>query len=84
MPSLNVTHLSAVARSRLFTVTLQTPLLEAAQKLTAAQIGLVVVCDADGVMAGVVSKSDIVRQIGHCLGSACQTLARDLMTVDVF
>ena len=84
MPSLKVTHLSAVARSRLFTVTLQTPLLEAAQKLTAAQIGLVVVCDADGVMAGVVSKSDIVRQIGHCLGSACQTLARDLMTVDVF
>ena len=40
-------------------------------------------CDSDGVIAGVISKSDIVRQIGHCLGSACQTLACNLMTTDV-
>ena len=33
-------------------------------------------------MAGVIGKSDILRRLGHCLGSACQTLARDLMTVD--
>lgn len=83
MPTLRVTHLNAVAHSRLVTATLQTRLLEAAQKLMDTQIGLVVVCDPEGVIAGVISKSDIVRQIGHCLGSACQTLACDLMTTDV-
>ena len=83
MPTLRVTHLKAVAHSRLVTATLQTRLLEAAQKLADTQIGLVVVCDPDGVIAGVISKSDIVRQIGHCLGSACQTLACDLMTTNV-
>ena len=84
MPILRVNHLHAVAHSRLATATLQTLLLEVAQKLANTQIGLVVVCDPDGVMAGVISKSDILRKLGHCLGSACQTLARDLMTTDVF
>ena len=83
MPILRVNHLHAVAQSRLVTVTLQTPLLEAAQRLSSTQIGLVVVCDLGGAIAGVISKSDVVRQIGHCLGSACQTLACDLMTTDV-
>ena len=83
MPTLRVNHLHAVAHSRLATATLQTPLLEAAQRFSKTQIGLVVVCDPDGVVAGVISQSDIVRQIGHCVGSACQTLARDLMTTDV-
>ena len=83
MPTLRVNHLHAVAHSRLATATLQTLLLEVAQKLANTHIGLVVVCDPDGVMAGVISKSDILRRLGHCLGSACQTLARDLMTTDV-
>ena len=77
------TLINAVTHARLVTATLQTPLLEAAQRLSCTQIGLVIVCDAEGVIAGVISKSDIVRQIGHCLGSACQTLAGDLMTTDV-
>ena len=83
MSTLRVNHLNAVAHSRLVTAALHTRLLEAAEKLANTQIGLVVVCDPDGVVAGVISKSDIVRQIGHCVGSACQTLARDLMTTDV-
>lgn len=83
MPTLRVNHLNAVAHSRLATATLQSPLLEAAQRLSETQIGLVVVCDSDGVIAGVISKSDVVRQIGHCLGNACKTRACDLMTTDV-
>ena len=78
-----VVHISAVTCSRLATVTLQTPLLKAAQQLSKTHIGLVLVCDPGGSMAGVISKSDIVRQIGHCLGSACQTLASELMTTKV-
>lgn len=83
MSILKVTRLEATARTRLATVALQTPLLEAAQRLAHAQIGLVVVCDPDGAMAGVISKTDVVRQIGHCAGSACRTLASDLMTREV-
>jgi len=83
MHTLRVTHLNAVMHSRLATVTLQTPLLQAAQRLSETHIGLVVVCQPDGAMAGVISKSDIVRQIGHCMGSACHTLASALMTTDV-
>ena len=83
MNTTRVTHLSAVARSRLATATPQTPLLDAAQQLVDTHIGLVVVCNAEGTMAGVISKSDIVRQISHCLGSACRTLASELMTTEV-
>lgn len=81
--TIQVAHTSAVTCSRLATVTLQTPLLEAAQQLSKTHIGLVLVCAPDGSLAGVISKSDVVRQIGHCLGSACQTLASELMTTDV-
>lgn len=83
MPTTRVTHLSSVTRSRLATVTLHAPLLEAAQKLSKTHIGLVVVCDPDGVMAGVISKGDIVRQIGHCQGNSCHTQVSELMTTKV-
>ena len=80
MQTLQVHQMEAVSRSRLVIVTLQTPLLVAAQSLGKTQIGLVVVCDANGALAGVISKTDIVRQIGTCVGGACRTLAQELMT----
>lgn len=83
MHTLRVHCLDVVAGARLAIVTLQTQALEVAQRLSNTQIGLVVVCDSDGAMAGVISKTDIVRQMGHCLGSACHTLAADLMTTEV-
>ena len=83
MHTLQVHQMDAISRSRLVTVTLQTPLLVAAQRLCKTQIGLVVVCNADGVMAGVISKTDVVRQMGQCVGGACRTVAEDLMTRDV-
>ena len=78
-----VSNMDAIARSRLVTISVDTPLLEAARSLSDTQISLVVVCDADGVMAGVITKTDLVKKIGHCLGSACQTLASELMVSDI-
>ena len=83
MDTLRVAALADVTRARLATVSLQTPLLQAAQRLSNTHIGLVVVWDYGGVMCGVIGKSDIVRQIGHCAGSACRTLASELMTSKV-
>ena len=83
MDTLRVASLSATTRSRLATISRQALLLEAAQRLSETHIGLVVVYEPGGAMSGVIGKSDIVRQIGHCAGSACHTLASDLMTKNV-
>lgn len=83
MTSMIVNHIAAQTRSRLVTVGLETLLLEVAQRLAGPRINIVVVCNADGSMAGVIGRTDIVRRIGSCAGSACTTLAADLMTRDV-
>ncbi len=41
---------------------------------------LVVVSDSDGVLAGVITKTDIVRQISHCQGAGCMAAASAVMT----
>ncbi len=82
MNILRIAGLVATAQARLATVTLRAPLMQAARLLSRPQIDLVVVCHPDGTIAGVVSKTDVVKQIGHCAGSACQTLACELMTAD--
>jgi CBS domain-containing protein len=51
-------------RKRLVTIADSAPLLSAA-KLLALDTDLVVVCDSDGLLAGVITKTDIVRQIGQ-------------------
>lgn len=80
MTSLNVNHIAEHARSRLVTVGLETLLLDVAQRLSGPRINIVVVCNADGTMAGVIGRTDIARRIGSCAGSACTTLAADLMS----
>ena len=60
-----------------------TLLRDVARLLSSTQISLVVVCDRAGAMAGVITKTDIVRQIGHCEGAACTSTAADIMTSDV-
>src|SRR5690606_18475702 len=44
---------------------------------------LVIVCDADGFLSGVVTKSDVVAQISHCLGASCTTGISSIMSRDV-
>ena len=53
-------------------------LVDVAKLLSQTQIGLVVVCNPDMMMAGVITKSDVVRQIGHCAGSDRQTAAANV------
>ena len=55
-----------VARERLVTIAANAPLADAAKLLGSTQINLVVVSDFDEVVVGVVTKSDVVRQIGQC------------------
>ena len=79
----SISSIEAATRSRLLTVAVDTLLREVARLLSSTQISLVVVCDQAGAMAGVVTKTDIVRQIGHCEGAACTSTAADIMTKDV-
>lgn len=83
MNTLRISSLADTTRSQLATVSLKSPLMQAARLLAEPRIDLVVVCHPDGTVAGVVTKTDIVEQIGRCVGSACQTLACDLMAPQV-
>ena len=78
-----VSSIAAATHSRLRTARADASVREVAQLLSTTQISLVVVCDQEGVMVGVVTKSDVVRQIGHCTGHSCTDTADGLMTRDV-
>ena len=78
-----VSSMAATARSRLVTIRVDALLIDAAKLLSDTQINLVVVCDSDGATAGVITKTNIVQCIAHCLGGACTTAAADVMTREV-
>jgi CBS domain-containing protein len=79
---LSVGSIAAVTRSRLMTVDIGTLLAEVAALLASAQIGLVVVCDASGQVAGVVTETLIVRQLGLGRATLFTTRAGDVMDGD--
>ena len=72
-----------IARERLITIRHNALLKDAAKLLCDTQVGLVVVCNSDGAMVGVITKTDVIRQISHCQGCACTTAAAAVMTQDV-
>ena len=78
-----MSSIDAATRSRLAVVGDSALLLEVARLLFDTQISLVVVCNAAGVMVGVITKTNIVRQIGYCQGAACMSKAAEIMTKDV-
>ena len=78
-----VSSIAAAARSRLLMVQPDVPLREVAQLLSSTPISLVVVCDQEVTMIGVITKSDIVLQISHCTGRTCTNTADGIMTRDV-
>ena len=80
--TLVVDQLLSKARERLVTIAKNAPLIEAA-KLLRPGIELVIVCDAAGLLAGVITKTDIVNQISHCQESICVTTAAIVMTTEV-
>ena len=78
-----VSSIGAVAHSRLATISADALLVDAAKLLSDTHISLIVVCDYAGVMVGVITKTNIVQQIGRCVGSACRTAAAEVMRRDV-
>jgi CBS domain-containing protein len=80
---IRVEKIVPVARERLATIRDDAPLTEAAKFLDGSHINLVVVCDKHGAMAGVITRTDIVRQVSLCLGCGCTAPAATVMTKDV-
>lgn len=80
---IRVEKIVPVARERLVTVRDDAPLTEAAKFLDGNHINLVVVCDEHGAMVGVITRTDVVRQMSVCLGCGCTAPAAAVMTRDV-
>ncbi|GHH25238.1 hypothetical protein GCM10008023_38360 [Sphingomonas glacialis] len=70
------------AREKLVTIAEDAKLIEAAKLLTSGT-DLVIVCDSKGALRGVVTKTDVVRQISVCEGATCMCPASTVMTRDV-
>jgi CBS domain-containing protein len=77
-----VEALIPTAREKLVTIDEGAPLIEAAGLLSTGT-DIVLVCNDDGVLTGVVTKTDVVRQISHCQGSSCTCPLATVMTRDV-
>lgn len=78
-----VERMLPIARDRLVTIRDDAPLIDAARLLRDVDSDLVVVCDSDERLTGVITKTDIVRQISQCRGSGCMTAASSVMTPTV-
>ena len=78
-----VSHMLPRARERLATIGAKAPVRSAAALMAKPHVELVVVCETSGRMVGVLAKTDIVGQIGHCGGNSCMTGVAAIMTRDV-
>ena len=78
-----VERMLPVARERLVTISDDALVQDAAKLLDGRHINLVVACDSSGAMVGVVTKTDVVRQMGRCHGSGCTGAVATVMTKDV-
>ncbi len=80
---IRVEDMLPVARNRLVLIGEDRQLTEAASLLSDAARHMVVVCDSAGTMFGVITRTDIVRQIRHCHGCACTTACAVVMSKEV-
>jgi len=80
---IRIDSLLAKVRGRLLVISDDRQLTEAASLLSDNTRHMVVVCDSAGKMAGVITRTDVVRQIRHCQGCACTTACTDVMTRNV-
>lgn len=72
-----------VASQRLVTIPMAATVVTAAKLLSERRAGLLVVCNPEGRMQGVVTTTDVVRQISHCQGCSCTTMVADVMSREV-
>lgn len=77
-----IEHILPEARARLVTVGTDALVTDVAT-LLAGDHDLVVISGSDGVMAGVISKTDLVRLLSECHVNVCMLPASVVMTNDV-
>ena len=77
---IRVDRILPAGRKRLVTIRDEAPLMDAAKLLREPDADLVVVCNADQRMVGVISKTDIVRQISQWRESELASAASTVMT----
>ncbi|WP_353430091.1 CBS domain-containing protein [Paracoccus denitrificans] len=70
------------ARRHLQSIDVNAALLQAARRLGEG-CDMLLVCDAAGRLAGVLTKTDVVRQTGRCAGASCTAPVIEAMTRDV-
>ncbi len=80
---MNVGAVFSIARDRLVGISKDSQLTHAAALFGQNRAGLIIICDGDDKMVGVVSKTDIVSRISQCQGHACTTMVASVMTRDV-
>lgn len=71
------------ARERLAVIDAGAPIRQAAELMSQPHIALVVVRGPDGGMVGVLTKTDLVAQMGRCGGGACTARVDTIMTREV-
>ena len=71
------------AQERLAVIGAGAPVRDAAELMSKPHTDLIVVCDTEGVMVGVLTKTDIVRQIRQCSGQGCTARTETIMTGEV-
>lgn len=78
-----VETMADAARGRLVVVAHDAPLIEAARLFGTRNTDLVVVCGPHGKLSGVITKTDVVRQMSCCQGANCTMVVSAIMTADV-
>ncbi len=75
-----VENLLPTARSKLVTIDQNAAIVVAARLLAHKEANLIVVCDPKESLIGVISKTDIVREISACKGFGCTASVSTVMT----
>lgn len=78
-----VSSIEVATHSRLATAGINAPLVDVANQLSVTHISLVVICADDGTVAGVITKTDIVKQLGKYVGNVSNMIASDVMSREV-
>lgn len=78
-----VERLLPLARKKLVTLPQDTPFIEAAKLLANKEANLVIICDSDGLIVGVVAKTDIVREICEFRGFGSKISISTAMTREI-
>jgi signal-transduction protein with cAMP-binding, CBS, and nucleotidyltransferase domain len=78
--SMFVERILPAARKRLVTIKNGAPVIEAAKLLLDCHTDLLVVCGDDELVAGIITKTDVVRQMSICQGAECTMTASSVMT----